>query len=47
MVEALTKAGANVTPAFYKDSQHDFGSSKDLEDWLGRLEVFLAKYNPA
>jgi dipeptidyl aminopeptidase/acylaminoacyl peptidase len=47
MVEALQKAGANVTPAFYKDSEHDFGSSKDLEDWLKRLEAFLAKNNPA
>jgi dipeptidyl aminopeptidase/acylaminoacyl peptidase len=47
MVEALQKAGANVTPIFYKESQHDFGSSKDLEDWMTRLEAFLAKYNPA
>jgi dipeptidyl aminopeptidase/acylaminoacyl peptidase len=47
MVDALTKAGANVTSAFYKDSKHDFGSSKDLADWLARLEAFLSKYNPA
>lgn len=47
MVEALQKAGANVTPVFYKDSQHSFGSSKDLADWLAHLEAFLAKYNPA
>lgn len=47
MVDALTKAGANVTSMFYKDSSHDFGSSADLEDWLKRLEAFLAKYNPA
>ena len=47
MVEALQKAGANVTPVFYKESQHDFGSSKDLEDWMARMEAFLAKYNPA
>lgn len=47
MVEALQKAGANVTPVFYKDSEHSFGSSKDLADWLARLEAFLAKYNPA
>lgn len=47
MVEALQKSGANVTSVFYKDSGHDFGSSKDLEDWLKRLGAFLAKYNPA
>ena len=47
MVEALQKAGANVTPVFYKDSEHSFSSSKDLEDWLARMEAFLAKYNPA
>jgi dipeptidyl aminopeptidase/acylaminoacyl peptidase len=47
MVDALTKAGANVTPVFYKDSDHDFGSSADLQDWLAHLEAFLAKYNPA
>lgn len=47
MVDALTKAGANVTSVFYKDSQHDFGSSADLQDWLQHLEAFLSKYNPA
>jgi dipeptidyl aminopeptidase/acylaminoacyl peptidase len=47
MVDALTKSGANVTSMFYKDSSHDFGSSADMEDWLKRLEAFLAKYNPA
>ncbi|HEX6740327.1 MAG TPA: S9 family peptidase [Sphingomicrobium sp.] len=47
MVDALTKAGANVTSAFYKDSGHGFDSSADLEDWLRRLDAFLAKNNPA
>ena len=47
MVDALTKGGANVTSVFYKDSDHDFGSSGDLADWLAHLEAFLAKYNPA
>jgi dipeptidyl aminopeptidase/acylaminoacyl peptidase len=47
MVDALTRAHAGVTSVFYKDSSHDFGSSADLEDWLKRLEAFLAKYNPA
>ncbi len=47
MVEALTKARANVTSVFYKDSGHDFGSAADLEDFLRRLEAFLLKNNPA
>ncbi len=47
MVEALQKSGANVTPVFYKDSEHSFSSSKDMEDWMKRLEAFLARYNPA
>jgi dipeptidyl aminopeptidase/acylaminoacyl peptidase len=47
MVEELTRAGANVTSVFYKDSEHEFGSSADLQDWLEHLEAFLAKYNPA
>lgn len=47
MVDGLTKAGANVTSAFYKDSGHDWGSSADFEDWLKRMDAFLAKYNPA
>jgi dipeptidyl aminopeptidase/acylaminoacyl peptidase len=46
-VDALVKAGANVTSVYYKDSGHGFGSSADLEDWLRRLEAFLTKYNPA
>jgi dipeptidyl aminopeptidase/acylaminoacyl peptidase len=47
MVDALTKAHANVTSVFYKHSQHDFGSSADMRDWLTHLEAFLAKYNPS
>lgn len=47
MVAALAEERANVTSAFYKDSTHDFDSSADLEDWMKRLEIFLAKYNPA
>jgi dipeptidyl aminopeptidase/acylaminoacyl peptidase len=47
MVQALTKVHANVTPIFYKDSSHDFGSTADFNDFLQRLEQFLAKNNPA
>lgn len=47
MVDALQKVGGNVTSAFYKDSEHNFTSSKDLEDWLTHVEAFLDKYNPA
>ena len=46
MVDALTKAGANVTYVFYKDGKHDFGSSKDRADWLAHLEAFVDKFNP-
>jgi dipeptidyl aminopeptidase/acylaminoacyl peptidase len=47
MVAAIERSGGNVTSVFYKDSGHDFSSSKDLEDFLRRLEAFLAKHNPA
>jgi dipeptidyl aminopeptidase/acylaminoacyl peptidase len=47
MVGALTKVGANVTSVFYEGEGHGFSKSADLQDWLSRLEAFLAKNNPA
>lgn len=47
MVEKLTKAGANVTSAFYKESGHDFDNAADFEDVMRRIEAFLAKHNPS
>lgn len=47
MVEALNKAGGNVTSVFYKDAGHGFSKSEDFDDWLRRLEAFLAKNNPS
>jgi dipeptidyl aminopeptidase/acylaminoacyl peptidase len=47
MVDALTKEKADVTSVFYKDSGHDFDSRADFNDWLQRLDAFLAKHNPA
>lgn len=47
MVEALEKAGGNVTSVFYKDAGHGFSKSEDFDDWLRRLEAFLTKNNPS
>jgi len=47
LVDALTRAHVNVTSVFYKQDGHGFDNSADLQDWLRRLEAFLAKYNPA
>jgi len=47
MVNALAKANILVSSVFYKEDGHGFDNAADLEDWLKRLEEFLAKYNPA
>jgi len=44
---ALKKAGKSYEFYSYKDEGHGFSSSEHLQDWLNRLEAFLAKYNPA
>lgn len=46
MVDALTRAGGQVTSVFYKDGGHGFDSTADYQDWLSRLEQFLDKHNP-
>ena len=47
MVKALQENGADVTAAFYADGGHDFDNSENFADFLGRLELFLRKHNPA
>jgi len=47
MVNALTKAKANVTSAFYKKSGHGFSDSGEMEDFLHKVDAFLQQYNPA
>lgn len=47
MVKSLTAAKADVTSVFYKDTGHDFGTSENTEDFLKRIEAFLARNNPA
>ncbi|WP_114227324.1 MULTISPECIES: S9 family peptidase [Sphingomonas] len=47
LVTALEHRHAPVTSVFYKDHGHDLGNEADETDFFGRLETFLAKYNPA
>ena len=47
MVQALTRARANVTSAFYKDAGHDIDTTEDRTDLYRKLEAFVARYNPA
>jgi dipeptidyl aminopeptidase/acylaminoacyl peptidase len=47
MVEALRRERADVTSVFYPGSGHDLEGDGDLADYLGRLEAFLSKNNPA
>jgi dipeptidyl aminopeptidase/acylaminoacyl peptidase len=47
LVKALTKRGATVESVFYKNEGHGLTQSANQVDFLTRLGVFLAKYNPA
>lgn len=47
LVEALAKSNPNVTSTFYKGGGHSFSSAADFDDFLKKLEQFLAKNNPA
>jgi dipeptidyl aminopeptidase/acylaminoacyl peptidase len=46
LVAALEKRHADVQSVFYKDAAHGFTKPEDMTDYLKRVEVFLAKYNP-
>ncbi|NJC05148.1 dipeptidyl aminopeptidase/acylaminoacyl peptidase [Sphingomonas kaistensis] len=47
IVQALQGGRAEVTSVFYAKSGHDLEGEGDLADYLGRLEAFLHKHNPA
>jgi len=47
LVAVLEHRKANVQSVFYKGEQHGLSDPTHLSDFLGKLETFLAKYNPA
>lgn len=47
LVDTLQKNKADVTAVFYPKSGHNLEGEGDLADYLGRLEAFLRKNNPA
>jgi dipeptidyl aminopeptidase/acylaminoacyl peptidase len=48
LLRALADAGtANVEQVIYPKSGHDFGDAGEREDYLKRVETFLARHNPA
>jgi len=48
LVRALERAGiANVEAVFYPKSGHGFTDAGERADYLGRVEAFLARHNPA
>lgn len=46
-VRALERRNIAVESVFYAKSGHDFGSGEDWADFLGRVETFLERHNPA
>jgi dipeptidyl aminopeptidase/acylaminoacyl peptidase len=44
--DALKKAGKPYQFYTYQDEGHGFSDSKNMKDWLDRLDAFLTKYNP-
>jgi dipeptidyl aminopeptidase/acylaminoacyl peptidase len=47
MIDALKKSKKSVETHVYEGEGHGFEDSKNEQDWLDRLEAFLAKHNPA
>jgi dipeptidyl aminopeptidase/acylaminoacyl peptidase len=47
LVGILQKNKADMTAVFYPKSGHSLEGDGDLADYLGRLETFLRKHNPA
>ena len=47
LVTSLRARGANVQPAFYPHSGHDFERAADSLDFMRRVEAFLELHNPA
>jgi dipeptidyl aminopeptidase/acylaminoacyl peptidase len=47
LVAALEKRKADVQSVFYPEDGHGLTKRKDLIDFLGRLDAFLRKNNPA
>ena len=47
LVRALERRNIPVESVFYGKSGHDFGSTEDWADFLGRVETFLERHNPA
>ena len=47
MADALAKAGKTYEFITLKGEGHGFSSDANLQQWLDKLDAFLAKYNPA
>lgn len=44
---AFAKAGVKIDSVHYDKAGHNFDSLESYADWLGRVERFLARHNPA